>query len=151
MLSKQEASVVLNLYNAFYDVPKPEPLASLWGSYCHEQVEVFNKLDWEEVTFDKYMAGYEGWIMSQPATVTYLLPRLFRMIFEEHPENEAIHNVTQDVEFRLTGGDQRQELSVRLNVEQKRAIVDAFKFMDNEYFENPDAETASNVAAALGL
>jgi len=151
MLSREEASVLKRLYDAFYDVPKPEPLADLKSSYCDEEVEVFYALNWEAVTFKDYMAGHEGWIVSEPETVAYLLPRLFRMIFQEHPINKAIHNVTSEISFRLLSGHQREEISAVLSLEQKLSVVAAFKFMDTEYFDDPGTCTASNVAAAFGL
>ena len=90
MLSQQENLVLMRLYNAFRDIPKPEPLATLKHSYCHEEVDVFNAINWEAVTFGDYTDGHEGWIVCEPPTVAYLLPRLFRMIFQEHTKKTGL-------------------------------------------------------------
>lgn len=150
-MSPQEVALLKRLYETFHNVPKPEPLSSLEGSYSHQGVVLFNSIDWEAVSFSNYTKGGEGWIACHPNTVVYLIPRIIRMIVTQRSKNDAADNATHDLECRLLDGYQSAEISQLLNFEQKRAVIEAFAFMDSVYYGDPYCKPAIKIASVFNV
>ena len=132
------------LYDAFGLVEKPVPLATYEGSYCDEEVDVFNSTDWEYATYSDYLDGEEGAIICPPITKVYLLPRLFRMVMlRQHGKtNGAVDNlaitletwpVEEDVECLLSDG-------------QKAAIVTAWNHLDRTIYSPSGSHVGRELA-----
>lgn len=143
-MSEQACDLTLKqLYDAFSGYEKPVPMATYAGSYCDEEIDVFNSLDWEEVTYSDLALGFEGVIICKAPTKVYLLPRLFKMVMlrrsgtsEGAVDNVAIHLETWPVE---------EEVEALLGKAQKRGIIAAWAYLD-AYLYSP---SGSHVAREL--
>ena len=135
--------VVQGLFDAFHKAPKPAPLSKFDGSHCDEEVEFFNRIDWDDATYKDFVDGIEGWIICPESTVVYLIPRLFKMLIlgRSNPQNSAVDNLSGDLESRVA----ENNISERLNEDQKLAILRAWKFLDENYYK----PSGSNISGKL--
>ena len=125
-------------------IDKPKPLTTYQGSYFKAEVDVFNEIDWEEVTYSDYVQGQEGAIICPAETKVYLLPRIFKMVMlRRHGQTDgAVDNVSIELETWLVG------LSVEklLKKDQRQAIIAAWSYLDR-YLYHPNGSHVARLLA----
>ena len=111
---------------------KPDPLTTYEGSYCNEEVDYFNAINWDTATYHELVEGMEGWIIHHPKTTIYLISHLFRMLIldRELPANIAADNHVEHLKGRLLDkkvstllSKGQNKRSSRLGVSSKRPKI----------------------------
>jgi hypothetical protein len=132
------------LYDAFALVEKPAPLTSYQGSYCDEEVNFFNELNWEEATYSDVVDGLEGLIIYPEITKLWLLPRLFKMVLlrRSGTTDGAIDNLSSTLREWPT----EASVEVLLSNGQKKAIVAAWSYLDRYLYYPSGNDDAQKLA-----
>ncbi len=148
MAALERDLVLKRLYEAFAFVEKPIPLTGFEGSYCDEEVEVFNRLDWEAATYLDVVDAMEGFIICPADTKLWLLPRLFKMLILQRSidANNAVDNLASDLESWPIDGDVERLLSEA----QKIAIINAWAHIDREFYWPSGSHVARDLATRWG-
>lgn len=131
------------LFDAFAEIDKPKPLTTYERSYCHAEVDAFNEIDWEEVTYSDYVEGQEGAIICPAQTKAYLLPRLFKMVMlRRHGQTDgAVDNLSIELETWPVDSS----VEALLNKDQRKAIIAAWSYLDRHLYH----PSGSHVARVL--
>lgn len=129
-----------HLYDAFALFERPDPLTTYEGSHCNEEVDVFNRLDWEEATYSDFVDGMEGAIICPALTRAYLLPRLFKMVMirRSGKTDDAVDNVS--VELKVWPIEASVE--ILLNNDQRKAIIAAWTYLDRHIYHPSGSHVA---------
>lgn len=149
MKASERDLALKSLYDAFSSVEKPEPLASFEGSYCDEEVEVFNRLDWESATYSEFLSAQEGAIICGASARLYLLPRLFRMVLlrRHGTTNGAVDNLSSQLETWPL----EEDVQSLLTIEQKHAIIRAWRYLDTTLYSPSGSTVARELAVHWNL
>ena len=149
MTSDPSEKILAALKHAFRSMQKPEPLASYKGSYCNEEVDYFNAVDWQNATYQDFNDGLEGWIICAPATSAYLTPYLLRMLILRlsGKYEGAVDNIEVHFESRLSDSD----VSDLFNSEQKLAVLAAWAYLDRTVYAPSGSNTAIELARHWGI
>ena len=141
--------LILSLNEAFKEVPKPEPLASLEGSYDDEEVVVFNATDWENATYYEFCQGIEGWIICSPETRVYLTPKLLRMLLLR--SDGKYEGTADNLSSELLPNLKKPEVFGLLSSKQKLAIFDAVAYLDRTRWHPSRSDAAGELTRSWGL
>lgn len=144
MIDNQRDIILKELYEAFSAFEKPVPLTTYHGSNSDEEVDVFNKTDWENATYLDFVDGIEGWIICPPKTKSYLLPRLFKMVFLRRSgvEDGAIDNLSAELEYTPLD----PSVEPLLNTHQKVAVIAAWKYLDEGVYRPSGSDIARKLS-----
>ncbi|MXQ09198.1 hypothetical protein GQ651_15230 [Alphaproteobacteria bacterium GH1-50] len=149
MTDTERDTVLQCLYEAFGMIAKPTPMTSYKGSHCDEEVDAFNRLDWEEVTLSDYVSAMEGVIICPPATKVYLLPRLFKMVMLRRASD--VDDPVDNVSMELEAWPVDPEVERVLTDLQKKAVVAAWSYLDRCHYYPSGSHVARELAAHWGL
>lgn len=136
--------VLQELYDAFASVEKPSPLTTYEGAHWHDEVDHFNKTDWDRASYSDVAQGMDGIIICPPITKVYLLPRLFRMVvLRQHgASDEAVDNLSIQLEAWPVEADVERLLSDG----QKAAIANAWSYLDHTIYRPSGSHVGRKLA-----
>ncbi len=144
MTRNQRDVVLKELFDAFEALEKPVPLTSNLGSHCDEEVDIFNKTDWDNATYLDFVNGLEGSIICPPKTKAYLIPRLLKMVILRLSgvEDGAVDNLSAELQHWPIDASVEKLLSDH----QKKAIVAAWEYLDKTVYRASNSDTARKFA-----
>lgn len=144
MDESERNNALKQLYEAFALFERPDPLTTYQGSYCDEEVDVFNGLNWEKATYAELVNGMEGAIICPPQTKAYLLPRLFKMVMlrRSGKSDHAVDNVSMQLEAWPVD----PEVEALLSQDQRKAIVAAWAYLDTHIYHPSGSQVARELA-----
>ncbi|MEM9393815.1 MAG: hypothetical protein AAGA38_08160 [Pseudomonadota bacterium] len=144
MDESERNNALKQLYEAFALFERPDPLTTYQGSYCDEEVDVFNGLNWEKATYAELVNGMEGAIICPAQTKAYLLPRLFKMVMlrRSGKSDHAVDNVSMQLEAWPVD----PEVEALLSQDQRKAIVAAWAYLDTHIYHPSGSRVARELA-----